>query len=468
MKPRWAGRHSSLVMGSLRERGTITLVGALTGFYGTVMVYGADLLRTAAGGLGGTGLSAMLLAVNTVFIGIALYVGGVVIAGCVATVIAGRLQHIATLRLLGSTAAQLRRSIGQAAAGSAALGALLGTLLAAAACLITRHVLVDRGSMPDLPYSAVPLPIVAVLLAIVVMAQVAGWSGSRKVLSVPPAAAFSGMTVPATATTRRVRLGVALVLTVGGVLTLLCAAWLGERGSAAGFVFAFFGGIALMSGIISGAPWFVPVLVRTTSVIAGRTAPARIARRNAVADRMRTARSTIGLIVGVTLVVTFMSGAASLGDSVNSWTVLQPEQKAIALQILDLTGKLLTAIVAVSSVIAAVGFVSTMSLVVLQRRREIGLLRSLGLTTQEIRAMVTIESLALGITAVLFGVFLGTVFGVVGTQALIGALNDGLVIGLPWTTVAAVTVCAVALVLISALPPARRANRLSPVEALRL
>ena len=457
---------SSLVMGSLRERGTIVLVGALTGLYGAVMVVGSNIL-TVLSGAGAGPVGPMLGAVSTVFIGIALYVGGVVISGCVSTVITGRLRDIATLRLLGSTAKQLRRGVASASARAAAVGAIGGTVLGLIICAIARAIMISRHQLPDADYAFAPWQTLIVIVAVMLMARVAGHVGSRKVLAVTPAAAFSNMGAGESAPVRRLRLALALLLTVLAIAGLTLASLGGEsQGAASSFFLAFLSSITLLTGLIAGAPWFVPALVRLTSRLAGRSPAARIAARNAVADPQRTARSTVGLIIGVALVVTFMSGAASLSKSIETWTDLSPENRQQAVNILTMMGRLLTAIVVVSSVIAAVGFVSTMSLVVLQRRREIGLLRALGLTTSEVRRMVTIESLALGATAVLFGTALGVLFGTLGAQSLIGFMNDGLIVGLPWTTTAIVAACGLVLVLCAALPPARRANRVSVVDAL--
>lgn len=461
------GPRPGLVMGSLRERGTVVLVGGLTGFYGAVMVCSADLLAMVAKD-GGGNIGAMLNMVSAVFIGIALYVGGVVIAGCVATVIAGRLAQIATLRLLGSTAAQLRRSIGRASATAAGLGSVGGTTLGLVACDAVRRYLMHTGKLPRLSYDIAPPLTVLVLVAVTAMAALAGFVGSRKVLSVTPSAAFSGMTDAPSSAAKRSSAVVAIILTLVGGAGLALACFMGEKGSPLGFLMAFVASITLVTAVLVGATWFVPAAVRLVSMLGGRTTPARIAARNAVADPQRTARSTLGLIVGVMLVVTFMSGADALVRSVNSWHELSAEQKQIAVKVLDLVSQLLTAIVAISSVIAAVGFVSTMSLVVLQRRREIGLLRALGLTTRQVRDMVTLESLALGVTAVTLGMVLGTVFGSLGAQSLIGFLNDGLVIGLPWQTFLAVAGCALLLVLMAALPPARTANKETVVDALHV
>jgi putative ABC transport system permease protein len=176
----------------------------------------------------------------------------------------------------------------------------------------------------------------------------------------------------------------------------------------------------------------------------------------------------MGLVVGVTLVTTFASGLRALQLSVDSWEGLSPEQQVQSHQVLSTTTAIMVAIVVISSVISSVGFVSTMSLTVIQRRREIGLLRTLGLTRRQVRRMITLEAAALSGTALAFGIALGLVFGSVGAQSLIGSQTDGFVWGLPWGTLAVIAVAGVLLVLASARPPARRAIRVSPIEALRV
>jgi len=95
-------------------------------------------------------------------------------------------------------------------------------------------------------------------------------------------------------------------------------------------------------------------------------------------------------------------------------------------------------VVVVSSLIAAVGFVSIMSLGVIQRTREIGLLRALGFTRRQVRAMIIKESVALSVTALTFGMALGLSYGALGAQALIGSLTDGFVWGVPGTVLTAI------------------------------
>ncbi|PZO98135.1 MAG: ABC transporter permease, partial [Dermacoccus nishinomiyaensis] len=205
-------------------------------------------------------------------------------------------------------------------------------------------------------------------------------------------------------------------------------------------------------GLITGAPFVLPRLVAIFGRLLGAGPDARIARRNAVADPMRTTRATLGLVIGVGLVTTFASGSAALSESITTWD-LSAAERAQALDVMHMVSIVMIALVVIASIIAGVGFVSTMSLVVIQRRREIGMLRAMGFTARQIRGMVTRESLALGLTAVLVGIALGVLLGSLGAQSLIGAGNDGFVWGLPFEVLAVIVVAALALVLVAALPP---------------
>jgi putative ABC transport system permease protein len=128
----------------------------------------------------------------------------------------------------------------------------------------------------------------------------------------------------------------------------------------------------------------------------------------------------------------------------------------------------LICIIVISSVIAAVGFVSTMSLTVLQRHREIGLLRALGFTRSQVRTMITKESVALSASAVLFGIALGLVYGTLGAQSLVGAMTPGVVWGMPLPALVVIAFAGLVLVLVASRGPARRAVAVTPVEALRI
>lgn len=246
----------------------------------------------------------------------------------------------------------------------------------------------------------------------------------------------------------------------------MAAAALGERGGPGGFLLAALGAITSGTGILIGADRIVPALVTLVSRLLGSDPPSVMAARNAVREPGRTTRSTMGLVIGVTLVTTFAAGFAALRTAARSWD-LTTAQAMQTDQILRNVSVIMTCVVVVSSAIAAVGFVSTMSLSVIQRKREIGLLRALGFTTRQVRAMITKESLALSATAVTFGMALGLGYGALGAQSLVGFETRGLVWGVPGTMLVGIVVCAVLLVLAASWAPSARAVAVTPVDALR-
>jgi putative ABC transport system permease protein len=459
--------HKNLALGSLRELGTVGLVAGLCGTYAATLIMASSILGSLGGdGEGTVGL--MLLTVASVFILIALYVGAVVIVNAVDTVISGRLRHIALLRLLGASARSLRRSVmvGTATVGAvgAAAGLVVGTLLTDA----VRMVLVARETLPEADYPVGSALLIVAFVLITLSATAAGWLGSRVVLGVSPATALAGTTayrrVPLRRSVWRGVLGV--LFFVGGFAVLALGALVGES-SPAGFLIAFFGAAGSATGLLIGARFVIPRVVSTFSRLLGRDPSSRIARRNAVLDPLRTTRSTMGLVIGVTLVTTFASGMRALSDSVTAWD-LDPQSLVQATQVLSVATTVLICIIVISSVIAAVGFVSTMSLTVLQRHREIGLLRALGFTRSQVRTMITKESVALSASAVLFGIALGLVYGTLGAQSLVGAMTPGVVWGMPLPALVVIAFAGLVLVLVASRGPARRAVAVTPVEALRI
>lgn len=460
-------RHD-LVLGSARELGTVGLVAGLSGCYAGVLVTTSSFL--AASSEHRAAMGAILQVVSTVFILIAVYVAAVVIVNAVDTVLAGRVTQIALLRLLGARAPSLRGTVMRGVAVVGALGAVAGAVAGTLVADVLRVYLVHGGHLPDTSYPITSAWLAAPVVTITAASAVAGWAGSRSVLKVSPAAAMSGAAVagPVTRRVGRIRAAVSLLMIAFGALLLLLAMLLGENGALGGFLVAFFGSVTVSTGLLVGARLVIPGLVGQTGRLLGRTPEARIAGRNAVKDPLRTTRSTMGLVIGVTLVTTFASGLTALRQSVHSWPGLSAAQEAQTESSITTTTQVLVAIVVISSLISAVGFVSTMSLTVIQRRREIGLLRSLGFTRRQVRRMITLESAALSATAIGFGIALGLVFGSVGAQALVGSQTRGFAWGLPWLVLAGTVVGGFALVVVAARPPARRAVRVTPVDALRM
>lgn len=125
-----------------------------------------------------------------------------------------------------------------------------------------------------------------------------------------------------------------------------------------------------------------------------------------------------------------------------------------------------TAMLAVAVVISLVGIAGTLGLSVIERTRESGLLRALGLQRGQLRSMLAVEAVLMSVLGTLIGVAAGIVFGWVGAASTIGAANRSAPLTVPWLQlVAVVALAAVAGVLASVLP-ARRAAKVEPTLAL--
>src|SRR5690606_41841366 len=98
----------------------------------------------------------------------------------------------------------------------------------------------------------------------------------------------------------------------------------------------------------------------------------------------------------------------------------QPQDAQEVYDILYITLGVFSALIGFSAIIAAFGMVNNLSLSVLQRTRELGLLRALGFTTRQVRGMILAESAQLTLAAVLVGLVLGIVYGWAGAQSLLG------------------------------------------------
>ncbi|MGH3357063.1 MAG: ABC transporter permease [Nocardioidaceae bacterium] len=122
------------------------------------------------------------------------------------------------------------------------------------------------------------------------------------------------------------------------------------------------------------------------------------------------------------------------------------------------------ALLGLAVVIAVLGIVNTLALSVIERTREVGLLRAVGLSRRQLRRMVRLESIVIAVLGATLGVVLGLVFGL----GLLSALEDE---GLTAVSVPAAQLVAFVLVsglvgVLAAVWPARRAARLDVLTAI--
>ncbi|WP_331768297.1 ABC transporter permease [Embleya sp. NBC_00896] len=121
-------------------------------------------------------------------------------------------------------------------------------------------------------------------------------------------------------------------------------------------------------------------------------------------------------------------------------------------------------LLALAILVAILGVVNTLALSVVERTRELALLRALGVTRRQIRRMVRIESVVIAVVGALLGLVPGLAWGVVTQRVLASKGLDTLAV--PWPTITAVLAGAVVVGLVAAWIPARRAARLDILGAM--
>lgn len=459
---------------SLRDHVPSVIVTTLSSAFGVALLQTTGVLTRiiaaddVTGSSGTVGLILTVLA--AVFIIIAIYVGSIVTANTFATIIAGRTRTIALLRLLGSSASAVRRSVAREGLAVGLVGGVLGGVVGWLVVVAVIAVGRSTAFLPEVDGTVVSPAVALPIAAVILTTWLASWLGSKKVLTVSPMEA-TGAAVGSDqeeAAAHRGRNVISAVLVILGA-ALLCGGVVVGLVTPAGVLVGVVGGVFSFTGLILGAEVLMPPALKIVGRMFGRSAPARLAAENAVRYPERSARITIGLVIGGTLVTMFSVALASYRLIIARAQEAQPEVYQGVDEVLVVTVAIFSVLLGFSALIAAVGMVNTLSLSVLQRRRELGLLRALGFTSAQVRRMILAESAALTVTSVLIGLALGTVYGWVGAQSLLGAISGspGLVVPvLPLEIVGVVTVAGVILTGAASVTPVRKATRLSPVEAL--
>jgi len=123
--------------------------------------------------------------------------------------------------------------------------------------------------------------------------------------------------------------------------------------------------------------------------------------------------------------------------------------------------------VIISMVIGFFGIVNTLLISVLHRTREIGLLRSVGMTRRQVARTVVVEALFIAAVGGVFGVIWGLLaaaFPVASHITRVAGYTLPFVI--PWPTVAGALAAGLAIGFVASLVPAYRAARLNVLEAV--
>jgi putative ABC transport system permease protein len=115
-------------------------------------------------------------------------------------------------------------------------------------------------------------------------------------------------------------------------------------------------------------------------------------------------------------------------------------------------------------VIAALGIVNTLALSIVERTREIGVLRAVGLSRRQLRRMVRLEAIAISVLGALLGIGAGLLFGV-ALQRIVQ--DQGITdLAVPWGRLVVFIAVSTVVGVLAAVLPARRASNLNVLRAI--
>jgi putative ABC transport system permease protein len=125
---------------------------------------------------------------------------------------------------------------------------------------------------------------------------------------------------------------------------------------------------------------------------------------------------------------------------------------------------LFDALALVAVVVAALGIVNTLTVSVLERVRELGVLRAAGMTRGQVRRTVVVEAGILGIVGSVLGIVTGLICGAI---LILLAGGGPLILDLPWASIVVALVLGIGISMAAAWYPARLASRLAIVAAVQ-
>ncbi|GAA1861514.1 ABC transporter permease [Myceligenerans crystallogenes] len=162
------------------------------------------------------------------------------------------------------------------------------------------------------------------------------------------------------------------------------------------------------------------------------------------------------------------SGLAEVQEALNDDGLMVlglAAQRAQFEQVINLMLGIVVGLLAVAVVIAVIGVTNTLSLSVIERRRESATLRAIGLSKSQLRGMLAVEGMLIAGVGAVLGIVLGLVYGWAGAATALSVMGE-VTYPVPWVDLAVVLAVSLVAGLIASVAPARNALRASPVEAL--
>lgn len=233
-------------------------------------------------------------------------------------------------------------------------------------------------------------------------------------------------------------------------------------------------GLAQSLGLHAGDTMRVPIdsehqLVLKVAAVVERSMPGTSGE--AILVGWKDATGSLGVLGADAFAVRFAPGAVYTARPLLAATAktyaleanpLETIQGAVAEALARVFG-VFDALAIVAVIVAALGIVNTLTMGVVERVREIGVLRAIGMSRRQVMRMVVVEATILGIVGVVLGALAGLAAGAMLLQLGGGFGHPG---GLPWLSIGIAAVLGLVLPAFAAIYPARMASRVSIVEAL--
>ena len=199
-------------------------------------------------------------------------------------------------------------------------------------------------------------------------------------------------------------------------------------------------GLRLVTGIADGERWF------------GATSPQGVELRGAdeVSPEALLARAT-----------------AIVGDRPGYYLNTTSAEQRAAAERVESNFRPFLAVILVAGIVGALGLANTLSMAILRRTREIGVLRAVGIDRQALAGMVVVESLTMGGVAFVLAIPLGWVLAGAVLRSTSSALGFVVELAAPWSVLPFLAIGVVVLCVVAAAGPARSIARLDPIAALR-
>lgn len=254
--------------------------------------------------------SAMLTAVLLAFVGIALFVAGLVISNTFSVLVAQRSRELALLRCIGASSRQVRSSVLVEALVMAVVASLIGValafgLMAGLIWLSESTGLAGGVGVFAASWQAIVLPLIAGVLVTLVAAQ----GPAKEATKVSPLEALRSRAAETTeGKGSRTRQIIGIVVLIVGAAVIAAGLVIGDPVMSLAIV--LLGSVVSAVGILLLAAFVIPVLTRALGKLLFRGGvPGKLAAMNTVRNPKRTAATASALLVGVTLVATVYTGA---------------------------------------------------------------------------------------------------------------------------------------------------------------